>query len=462
MFRRKGIALRIAVGYLAVIVLTGLLMSFSFWLLLSRHLEQAARENLWRDAQNLVEMLNDHPEKGFGQNGKMMRRFMTYHMLGRVIQGEYLLVNHRGVVLESSIGDEAAGNVLEPGLLAKLAAGAQEGRITLGQERYVAAARYLGGTAERGGAVVLLTRVEGLEEIKQELLIIALISLALPLLAALGITWLLARRISRPLDLLKEKAQRVARRNFGWRVPVDTGDEIGELGQAINAMDEQLAEYDRVQRQFFQNASHELKSPLMSIQGYAEGVRDGVFKGVEAEHALEVIVRETGRLKKIVEELVYLGKLESASEVYNFEDTEISEVLEQTIQVQQVLALDKDIKLELGDCPDVHLWADGEKLVRVFINLIANAVRHAFSRVSVQAAVQGETLRVTVRDDGPGFTDEDLRRLWERFYKGPRGGSGLGLPIARAIVEEHGGAIRADNAASGGAEIVVVLPLTNN
>jgi len=371
-------------------------------------------------------------------------------------------VNRRGVVLESSIGEESVGSVLDPGVVAELAAGVYEGQVTLGQERYVAAARYLGRTAGRGSAVVLLTRVEGLEEIHRELLTLFLASLALASLAALGITLLLARRISRPLDLLKEKAQRVARRNFGWRVQVDMGDEIGELGRAINVMDEQLAEYDRAQRKFFQDASHELKSPLMSIQGYAEGVRDGVFHGAEADSALEVIVRETGRLKKLVEELVYLGKLESASEVYNFEDTELSEVLEQAVEAQQVLALDKNIMLVVGNCPEARLWADGEKLVRVFVNLIANAVRHAACRVFVQAAVQGEMLQVTVQDDGPGFTDEDLRRLWERFYKGPRGGSGLGLPIARAIVEEHGGTIRAGNASDGGAEIVVMLPGVNN
>lgn len=454
--------MRIALGYLAVILLTGLLVASSFWLLLSRHLEQAARENLWRDAQSLADIINEQPGEGFGQRGMHMHRFMTYHMLGRVIQGEYLLVNRQGVVLESSVNDELVGNVLDPGVVAELAAGVYEGQITIGQERYVAAARYLGGAAGRGGAVVLLTRVEGLEEIQRELLTLFLASLVLPALAAFGLTMLLARRISRPLDLLKEKAQRVARRNFGWRVPVNTGDEIGELSRAINAMDEQLAEYDRAQRQFFQNASHELKSPLMSIQGYAEGVRDGVFNGAEAEQALEVIVREAGRLKKLVEELVYLGKLESASEKYNFEDIELGEVLEQAVQSQQVVALEKNIKLNIQDSPDIHLWGDGEKLVRVFINLIANAVRHAASRVDLHVLEQGKTVQVTVLDDGPGFTGEDLRRLWERFYKGPRGGSGLGLPIARAIIEEHGGTVRAGNAHCGGAELVIILPRARN
>jgi signal transduction histidine kinase len=122
--------------------------------------------------------------------------------------------------------------------------------------------------------------------------------------------------------------------------------------------------------------------------------------------------------------------------------------------------MEKNISLELGRCPEVNLRADGEKLVRVFVNLIANAVRHARSRVEISAGpAEGGKVRVIVRDDGEGFSDEDLLRLWERFYKGRRGGSGLGLSIARAIVEEHGGAVRARNAKAGGAEIEVTLPV---
>jgi signal transduction histidine kinase len=460
-FRRKSIAWRIALGYLAVIVLTSLLMGSSFWFLLSRHLEQAARDSLLRDARNLAGVMDVLPGEGDRPRGMMMHHYMTYQVLGRVIQGEYLLVNGRGVVLESSLAGVPAGSVLDPAVIAELAAsGVYKGRVTLGNERYVAAARYLGNGTRGGGAVVLLTRVEGLEEILHDLLSLFLVSLGVASLAALGITMLLARRISRPLTLLREKAHRVAERNFGWRVEVDTGDEIGELGLAINAMDEKLAEYDRVQRQFFQNASHELKSPLMSIQGYAEGIRDGVFRGEEADRALEVIVRETGRLKNLVEELVYLGKLESPSGVYHFEETELAEVLEQAVESQRVVAMEKNISLELGRCPEVNLRADGEKLVRVFVNLIANAVRHARSRVEISAGpAEGGKVRVIVRDDGEGFSDEDLLRLWERFYKGRRGGSGLGLSIARAIVEEHGGAVRARNAKAGGAEIEVTLPV---
>jgi len=456
--------MRIALGYLAVILLTGLLMWSSFWLLLNRHLEQMARENLLRDARNVADMLTDRPEAGYRQRG-MMHQYMTYHMLGRVIQGEYLLVNRRGTVMESSIPTVPAGSVLDPAVVEQMAkAGINEGRVTLGNERYLAAARYLNGVSDRGAAVVLLARVEGLEEIRRDLLTLFFTSLGIALLAALVITVLLARRISRPLALLREKAHRVAERNFGWRVPVDTGDEIGELGQAVNAMDEKLAAYDRAQKQFFQNASHELKSPWMSIQGYAEGVRDGIFRGPEAGRALDVIVRETGRLKNLVEELVYLGKLDSALGENKFEEIELLEVLEQAVESQRGMALERGIDLEITRCPEAHLRADGEKMVRVFVNLISNALRYALSRVEVEVDVDagaagGGNVRVTVRDDGPGFTGEDLRHLWDRFYKGPRGGSGLGLPIARAIVEEHGGTISARNAATGGAEIEVLLPL---
>ncbi len=460
MFEKGSIAFRIALGYLAVVLLTGLLLGSSFWLLLNRHLENAARENLRQDVQRVVEMVHSLPGENTWQRGMMMHRLMSYHMLGRVVQGEYLLVNPRGIVIESSIKKIPAGSILDPAVVNAIASAEMyEGRVTLDDERFVAAARYV---SARGGTIVLLlTRVEGLAEIRNELLLIFLASLGASSLAALALALLLARRISRPLELLREKTRQVARRNFGWRVNVDSGDEIGELGRAINAMDEKLAEYDRAQKQFFQNASHELKSPLMSIQGYAEGIRDGVFRGREAEKALDNIVHESGRLKKLVEELVYLGKLEGPSEVYHFEETELQEVLEQAVESQRVLAVEKGVRLELETCPDVCLRADGEKLVRVFVNLIANGLRHAATTVKVTAVREGEKVKVTVRDDGTGFTGEDLRRLWDRFYKGPRGGSGLGLSIAKTIVEEHRGTIQARNVPGGGAEIVVELPVVH-
>ena len=255
MFKKGSIARRIAWGYLAVILLTGLLMGSAFWLLLNRHLEQSARENLQRDVHNVAGLVSGLPAEGPGQRGMMMHRMMSYQMLGRVSQGEYLLLSTRGVVLESSIERIPAGSVLDPGIWQSIPTqGVYEGRVTLGNERYVAAARYLGESTGRGAAVLLLTRVEGLEEIRNELLVIFLISLGLASIAALGMTVMLARRISRPLAILQEKANRVAERNFGWQAEVNTGDEIGELGRAVNAMDEKLAEYDRAQRQFFQNA----------------------------------------------------------------------------------------------------------------------------------------------------------------------------------------------------------------
>jgi len=461
MFNRGTIAGRIALSHLVVILLTGLLMGTAFWLLLSRHLERAARDSLRQDALN-VSVLAERLAPDAEGHGRMMRGMFTYYMLGRVIQGEYLLVNSRGVVLESSIGQIPAGSVLGGGVVDRIVSpDIYDGRVTLGNERYVAAGRYLDEQANQGIAVLLLTRVDGLEEIRNELLVLFFISLGIALLAALGMTALLARHISQPLKLLREKANRVAERNFGWRVEVNSGDELGELGRSINAMDEKLAEYDRAQREFFQNASHELKSPLMSILGYAEGVRDGVFKGEEARQALDVVARETGRLKNLVDELVFLGRQGNPVRMYHFEETDLQEVLEQAVDAQQVLAAERNVTLKVAALPEVTLRADGEKLVRVFINLVANAVRHAAQEVRIEAGIQNGAVCVAVRDDGAGFTGEDLRHLWERFYKGARGGSGLGLPIARAIVEEHGGSIRAGNMPGGGAEIEVTLPVEN-
>jgi len=163
----------------------------------------------------------------------------------------------------------------------------------------------------------------------------------------------------------------------------------------------------------------------------------------------------------MVDELVFLARQGNPSQIYNFEETELQEVLEQAVDSQQVLAAERGVVLKLDAPSEVLLRADGEKLVRVFINLVTNAVRHAIKEAQIKAEIQKGAVHITVRDDGIGFTSEDLQHLWERFYKGARGGSGLGLPIARAIVEEHGGSIRAGNVPGGGAEIEVIMPIEN-
>jgi signal transduction histidine kinase len=216
-----------------------------------------------------------------------------------------------------------------------------------------------------------------------------------------------------------------------------------------------LRNYDEGQRRFLQNASHELKTPLMAIQGYAEGVRDGIFQGVEAEKGLDVISSESKRLKKMVDQLIYLSKLETLDGMFDLQPVDLRLILQESIDRVKSIAQQKGVEIDLQGEPFCKLMLDPDKMMQAFINLVANGIRHANSKVMVRISNIGSVIRVTIEDDGPGLREEDRERIFERFYRGEGGDTGLGLTITRTIIEKSGGKILADNRIGGGAVFTV-------
>jgi len=190
---------------------------------------------------------------------------------------------------------------------------------------------------------------------------------------------------------------KVEMRRFSEVRLVETGGEIGEVAKAVYDLAGELEKNQRTQKQFFQNASHELKTPLMSIQGYAEGIKDGIFTAERANKGLNVIVKECERLKKIVTEMILLAKLESEEGIFHME---------------------------------------------------------RFPLISIDS----EGIRISISDDGDGIPESLLSQLFGRFVKGNNGETGLGLAISRAIVERCRGRISAHNEPGGGAAFVLRFP----
>ncbi len=278
------------------------------------------------------------------------------------------------------------------------------------------------------------------------------------IIALVGIV--LARRMMRPVWVLKEAVNRVRQRDFSAVTPMRTGDEWEELSKAFADMVASLRSFDEAQKRFLQNASHELKTPLMAIRGYAEGLRDGVFESSETFRVLDIVAQESVRLKHLVDELIYLSKLETLDEVYNFEQCDISSIIYKTIERVLPLAQDRNI-LVTPLTPDGALFclADSDKLSQVLLNLLSNAVRHARRKVQIAARVAAQGgVEIIVEDDGKGIAPDELNRVFERFYHGAQGDTGLGMSIAKAIVEKHRGTIVVKNGERGGARFVVTLP----
>lgn len=275
----------------------------------------------------------------------------------------------------------------------------------------------------------------------------------------LMISWLLAswfsRYLTNPLRRLGEWCQNIARRQFDIPLKLDRQDEIGELARSFEAMKNQLKEYDESQRYFVQNISHELKTPIMAIQGYAHALQEGVFQGEQAKKGLHIIMEESRRLEKVVEQLLYLTKIESVAEMVQKTPLNISELF--VFLKQRLSVLNPQIAWIDRLPPVLDAEGDGEQLSTAFQNIIENQLRYAKSMLVLEGEKRGEQLRITIANDGPPIDENLLPHLFQRFRKGKSGKHGLGLAIARAVIEAHGGTIQAFNEPPG-VRFVVTLP----
>lgn len=306
--------------------------------------------------------------------------------------------------------------------------------------------------------MVILRPIRELEEVQESFFQRIFLVFLIGVMIAILISTYLTQRLVRPLTELKYQLKKIQRREFDNIKSVKASGEIKEVEQSAIEMAKELNRYITSQRQFFQNASHELKTPLMTIQGYAEGIKDGVFTGKDQEHGLEVVVSEINRLKQLINEMILLAKLDSEEGIYKEESIEIKELVDLTIDRALPLASDKNVKLTYNKPAAIVINGDKEKLLRAMMNITSNAVRHANSRVHI--SVQPNSTRqveITINDDGPGISEDLLPNMFQRFVKGEGGETGLGLAISRAIVERHNGIIRAGKSDLGGASFTIIL-----
>ncbi|HZT66919.1 MAG TPA: HAMP domain-containing sensor histidine kinase [Acidimicrobiales bacterium] len=293
------------------------------------------------------------------------------------------------------------------------------------------------------------------------------VTAALILLIAAVVAERLGRRITRPLAQVEENASRIAGGDLSGKVEVSQADypELVSLAESINTMTDSLSRSRGLERQFLMSVSHDLRTPLTSIRGWAEAIADGA--AVSDRRAAEVIGAEARRLERLVQDLLDLAKLDARSFSLALRPTDVAEVLTDTAESFRPAAADAGLSLTVHADGDARLVAraDPDRLAQVVANLVENAYKFASHRMAVTARSRGDWVVVAVEDDGPGVTAEDLPRLFDRLYQSGRsparqGGSGLGLTIVKELVAAMGGDVAVESPTSDGrgTRIVVRLP----
>jgi Signal transduction histidine kinase len=294
----------------------------------------------------------------------------------------------------------------------------------------------------------------------RELTMVVNIMLFLILLAAAVIASIISNnvseKISKPIYELVNYAKKIGDREYNIKFRKQNDDEIGKLVDSMELMTKKLATYDDTMKTFMQNASHELRTPLMSIQGYAEGIKYGVVD--EQDKAIEIIIDESKRLSELVENLLYLSKIDAIQDEFKFEAVNIEEIIRTCIDRVNGISVKEEKTISLSsNIGNVMIMADEDKLTRAILNIFGNCLRYAKRNINVSLKKNESNIEILVQDDGPGFDNKDINNIFDRFYKGKGGNYGLGLAITKSIITRHGGTIIAKNGINGGACYIVNL-----
>jgi signal transduction histidine kinase len=289
---------------------------------------------------------------------------------------------------------------------------------------------------------------------------------------SVGMVQILARGMTSPLREMAAATRAMAQGDYGRRVTATSRDEVGELARAFNAMAGELAEADRMRRDLVANVSHELRTPITALQVVLENLVDGVEP--LSPEMLRTMLRQVERLGRLVTQLLDLSRLESGTIPLQRQAFELQPVLEEAAGESRLHSPGVEVEVAV-ESPGLVADGDPERVHQVVANLLENAVRHspAGGRVQVRArperglgarGVPENLVAIEVTDEGPGIPEEEVSRVFERFYRADAarsstdGGAGLGLAIARWIVDLHGGAIRAERREPTGCRMVVLLP----
>ena len=317
--------------------------------------------------------------------------------------------------------------------------------------------------SRRGSAVLVLTQSSSLD-LGPTVRWFLLASAATIILGAL-VASLLSRRLTQPLREADRATQRVAAGDLSARVPVPPGDdELADLARSINSMAGTLERSKGLEQQFLLSVSHDLRTPLTSIRGYAEAISDGTAPDSQA--AAEVILTESRRLERLVRDLLDLARLESRQFTLTMSEVDLVDVAVATVDGFRPDAKSNHIDLAVtGATGGVVVRADPDRLAQVVANLVENALKYAASTVTVRATQDSASAILVVDDDGPGIAAEDLPHVFERLYVSrdepvrKETGSGLGLAIVHELVVAMGGTVTAELGPTGSARMIVTLPV---
>lgn len=341
------------------------------------------------------------------------------------------------------------------------------GRDNFTGERIMSASGPL--VAGNGKVVGVVRYVTSLRAIDRRIILQTLIAFVTGLLLVLIVivsNKYFIRSIISPLREITNITKKITAGSYGVTIDNKYDDEIGELVDSINEMSAEIARADKIKNEFISSVSHELRTPLTAIIGWGETLTAvGVENKEEAQRGIEIILKETRRLSKMVEELLDFARMESGRFTLYMDTVNLKAELEETLfmYAETLRKAGLTMSYDQDDEDDIYISGDRERLKQVFFNMLDNAAKHGGEggKIEISALREGKSVKIKIRDFGAGIPEDELPYVKMKFYKGTSKaqGNGIGLAVSDEIVSLHGGALDIESTVGEGTLITITLPV---
>ena len=357
--------------------------------------------------------------------------------------GDSCAIHHEGIV--NYFGSERVDVNTETALLLRTRVH-NEGSLSLVIDNTVGGRQYVVGryVPETGMIIIVSMNLERVEQalavFKEQLAVVTtMVVIASVTMAAVASKWFTA-----PITKLSEAVKSVSGGNYEVSVPVNSEDEMGNLAQEFNAMAKEVNKADKLQKELVANFSHDLRTPLTLIKGYAEAVRDLTGEDEKLRNAqMNIIINETDRLTNLVSSAMEFSKYSSGVVERNLESFDVNELVKDIATRYNQVYESTEYKVETECCEDAVIYADASMIFRVIDNLLANAVSHIGidKKIIIHTIKTDEGVKIEVEDHGDGIAEEEIPYIFDRYYRTRNSeqveGTGLGLSIVKAILDDH-------------------------
>lgn len=313
------------------------------------------------------------------------------------------------------------------------------------------------------GAILLFSPQKEISSIVANLRIHILIAAIVSVLIGCAVIYFFSRRIVQPIKAVDIASRKMAQGQTVEDIEIDTNDEIGSLAKSFNDMKQKIQKNEELRQDLISNISHDLRTPITTINGFAGGMADGIIKYEEYPKYIDIIRQEAKRLISLTGEILETAKIQSGSIELNITSVNVSEIVSAAVDANASFARGKGIEITVDINAPRTVQADPKRLEQIISNLINNAVKYSPNQSTVRvAAIQQNETSICVEDQGIGIKQSDLPNIFDRYYRSKsaqgQSGFGLGLCIAKTYTEAHGGRIDVQSTYGKGTRICATIP----